>query len=64
VLANVRPSGRYLMEDFHYAGGIRALKDPFSPISMTASLITSVLHPIKVSKASRVWLRSAQSAVA
>ena len=25
VLADVRPSGRYLMEDFHYAGGIRAL---------------------------------------
>jgi dihydroxy-acid dehydratase len=25
VLADVRPSGRYLMEDFFYAGGIRAL---------------------------------------
>jgi dihydroxyacid dehydratase/phosphogluconate dehydratase len=25
VLANVRPSGAYLMEDFYYAGGIRAL---------------------------------------
>jgi dihydroxyacid dehydratase/phosphogluconate dehydratase len=25
VLANVRPSGEYLMEDFYYAGGIRAL---------------------------------------
>jgi dihydroxy-acid dehydratase len=25
VLANVRPSGRYLMEDFFYAGGLRAL---------------------------------------
>jgi len=25
VLANVRPSGSYLMEDFYYAGGIRAL---------------------------------------
>lgn len=25
VLADVRPSGRFLMEDFHYAGGIRAL---------------------------------------
>src|SRR5450432_1908323 len=24
-LANVRPSGRYLMEDFYYAGGIRGL---------------------------------------
>jgi dihydroxy-acid dehydratase len=25
VLADVRPSGRYLMEDFYYAGGLRAL---------------------------------------
>ena len=25
VLANVRPSGAFLMEDFYYAGGIRAL---------------------------------------
>jgi dihydroxy-acid dehydratase len=25
VIANVRPSGAYLMEDFYYAGGIRAL---------------------------------------
>ncbi len=26
VLANVRPSGKYLMEDFYYAGGILALQ--------------------------------------
>jgi dihydroxy-acid dehydratase len=25
VLANVRPSGKYLMEDFYYAGGLRAM---------------------------------------
>lgn len=25
VLANLRPSGKYLMEDFYYAGGLRAL---------------------------------------
>ena len=25
VLANVRPSGKYLMEDFFYAGGLRAM---------------------------------------
>ena len=25
VLANIRPSGKYLMEDFFYAGGLRAL---------------------------------------
>ncbi|HXD45513.1 MAG TPA: L-arabinonate dehydratase [Pseudolabrys sp.] len=27
VLANVRPSGQYLMEDFYYAGGLRALME-------------------------------------
>ena len=25
VIANVRPSGKYLMEDFYYAGGLRAM---------------------------------------
>jgi dihydroxy-acid dehydratase len=25
VLANIRPSGEFLMEDFYYAGGLRAL---------------------------------------
>lgn len=25
VLANIRPAGRYLMEDFYYAGGLRSL---------------------------------------
>jgi len=25
LLANVRPAGKYLMEDFYYAGGLRAL---------------------------------------
>src|SRR5438874_9592280 len=27
VLANVRPSGKYLMEDFFYAGGLRAMME-------------------------------------
>ncbi len=31
VLANVRPSGKYLMEDFYYAGGIRALLGQLEP---------------------------------
>lgn len=26
MLANIRPSGQYLMEDFYYAGGLRALQ--------------------------------------
>ncbi len=25
LIANVRPAGKYLMEDFYYAGGLRAL---------------------------------------
>jgi dihydroxy-acid dehydratase len=31
VLANVRPSGKYLMEDFYYAGGIKALLKQLAP---------------------------------
>jgi dihydroxy-acid dehydratase len=31
VLANLRPSGRYLMEDFYYAGGLSALLNALSP---------------------------------
>ncbi|MEA2876334.1 MAG: hypothetical protein QOF14_1530 [Hyphomicrobiales bacterium] len=30
VIANVRPSGAYLMEDFYYAGGLRALMSELS----------------------------------
>ena len=41
VLANVRPSGKYLMEDFFYAGGLRALmlelKDRLDLASMTVT---------------------------
>src|SRR5205823_8408908 len=31
VLANIRPSGQYLMEDLYYAGGLPALMKMFSP---------------------------------
>jgi dihydroxy-acid dehydratase len=31
VLANIRPSGKYLMEDFYYAGGLAALLKMLSP---------------------------------
>jgi dihydroxy-acid dehydratase len=30
VIANIRPSGRYLMEDFYYAGGLRAFLNRLS----------------------------------
>jgi dihydroxy-acid dehydratase len=32
VLANLRPAGEYLMEDFYYAGGLRALLKELSPL--------------------------------
>jgi dihydroxy-acid dehydratase len=32
VLANLRPAGEYLMEDFYYAGGLRALLKQLSPL--------------------------------
>jgi dihydroxy-acid dehydratase len=31
VLANIRPSGKYLMEDFYYAGGLPALLQALAP---------------------------------
>jgi dihydroxy-acid dehydratase len=31
VLANLRPSGQYLMEDFFHAGGLRALLSSLKP---------------------------------
>jgi dihydroxy-acid dehydratase len=41
VLANIRPSGEYLMEDFYYAGGLPALmaelKDLLHPERMTVN---------------------------
>jgi dihydroxy-acid dehydratase len=41
VLANVRPSGKYLMEDFYYAGGLRGmmagLKDRLDPSCITVT---------------------------
>jgi dihydroxy-acid dehydratase len=39
VLANVRPSGKYLMEDFFYAGGLRALLAQLTDL-LSADLIT------------------------
>jgi dihydroxy-acid dehydratase len=32
LLANIRPSGKYLMEDFYYAGGLRALMSELSKV--------------------------------
>jgi dihydroxy-acid dehydratase len=43
VLANIRPSGEYLMEDFYYAGGLRGL----------LSRLEEMLHPDRVTVSSR-----------
>lgn len=55
VIANVRPSGKtYLMEDFYYAGGIRALmknlagKLHLGAISVTGRTLGEGIHDAKV----------------
>ena len=41
VLANLRPSGKYLMEDFFYAGGLPALLNALSPhLDLNARTVT------------------------
>jgi dihydroxy-acid dehydratase len=41
VLANIRPSGKYLMEDFFYAGGLRALLSRIVDLLDTAAITVS-----------------------
>ncbi|MBP2494799.1 dihydroxy-acid dehydratase [Methylobacterium sp. PvP062] len=54
VIANLRPSGQWLMEDFHIAGGIRALMARLSPLlrldarSVTGGTIGDGLAGMKV----------------
>src|SRR6476646_6091183 len=54
VLANVRPSGQYLMEDFFYAGGLRALmqhlreKLDWSCLTVTGKTIGENIEGAKV----------------
>src|SRR5260370_29454211 len=45
VLANIRPSGKYLMEDFYYAGGLRALMFELAE-RLDLSCITASGHPL------------------
>jgi dihydroxy-acid dehydratase len=41
LLANLRPSGKYLMEDFYYAGGLPALLNAFAPqLDLSCQTIT------------------------
>jgi len=54
VLANVRPSGKYLMEDFFYAGGLRAMmqnlrdKLDLSCITVTGKTVGENIEGAKV----------------
>ncbi len=41
VLANVRPSGKYLMEDFFYAGGLRGMLSQLTDLLDTSALTIS-----------------------
>jgi dihydroxy-acid dehydratase len=45
VIANITPSGKYLMEDFFYAGGLRALMAAMSEL-LDLSTITVTGHPL------------------
>ena len=41
LLANIRPSGKYLMEDFYYAGGLPALLRALSPhLNLSCATVT------------------------
>lgn len=41
LLANMQPSGEYLMEDFHYAGGLPAVMEQLRPLLHTDALTVS-----------------------
>jgi dihydroxy-acid dehydratase len=41
VLADIQPSGRFLMEDFYYAGGLRALLAQLTPWLHTSRTVAS-----------------------
>jgi dihydroxy-acid dehydratase len=43
LLANVRPAGQYLMEDFYYAGGLRALMTRIPDLLHTGALTANGL---------------------
>ncbi len=55
VLADIRPSGRFLMEDFYYAGGLRALLDRLqSLLALDALTVTGRTLGENLARA-RVW---------
>jgi len=55
VLADVAPSGRFLMEDFFYAGGLRALQSRLAPLlDLSCMTVTGKSLGENISGA-RVW---------
>ena len=55
VLANIRPSGAYLMEDFYYAGGLRAL------LAQLAA-VPGALHPRRLTVGGRTLAEQIEDA--
>ena len=56
VLANVRPSGKYLMEDFFYAGGIRALMSRLRDILYPGQRQTPVEDIDRLEEENFAWI--------
>jgi len=57
LLANVLPSGKYLMEDFHYAGGLTALMSELGDLlDLTAMTVSGGTLADQI-KGARVWDR-------
>ena len=54
VLADIRPSGRFLMEDFFYAGGLLALQKQLAPLldltckTVTGGTLGEIIEPVVV----------------
>ena len=44
LIANIRPAGKYLMEDFYYAGGLRALLERIRGRLRTDALTVNGAH--------------------
>ena len=57
LLVNLMPSGRYLMEDFCYAGGCPAVMKELGPIFRRDAVTVSGLTQGEVADAAEVWNR-------
>jgi dihydroxy-acid dehydratase len=56
LLANIRPSGKYLMEDFYYAGGLRALMHELSDLLDTKQRTVEASTIGEAVAGAKVWL--------